>query len=412
MRRHPLFSILLGLRGNPRACILAEPLWGVPYNLYTPYASVFMVALGLADSQIGLILSLFWACQVLLSLLSGAITDKFGRRRATLIFDIIGWGCSSLVYAIARDFWLFLAAGAINSAWRITQNSWSCLLVEDADPDDLVGIYSWIYIANIVVGFAAPLAGLLIAKYALIPTVRGLYLLAAAMFTVKAVVTYALTRETGRGKIRMEETRDSSVASILRGYGPVLKSLISSRATLLTGGLMIVISATSMVSGSFFSILATEKLCLPSKDLAIFPFVKSAISILLFFTATPALARLRFRLPMAFGFLIFAASQLAYALAPARGYAILIAGAVLEAAGLAIANPLVDRLVVLSVDPKERARIQSLLYVGVILVSSPFGWIAGALSQEDKALPFALNLTLYAVGLLLALAAGKEGRRP
>jgi MFS family permease len=398
----------MGLRGNPRACILTEPLWGIPYNLFAPYASVYMLALGLVDRQIGLILSLSWACQVFLSLVSGAVTDKLGRRRTTLIFDIIGWSGSALISALASDFWLFLAAGAVNAVWRITQNSWSCLLVEDADPEDLVGLYSWIYIANIIVGFAAPLAGILIDRYDLVPTVRGLYLFAAAMFTIKAVVTYAFTEETGQGRVRMESTRGKSLASVLGGYGSVLRALLGSRSTLLTGGLMIVISATTMVSGTFFSILATEKLGLPSKDIAIFPFAKSAVSILLFFAVTPKLAKLRFRLPMAFGFLAFAAGQLAYALAPRGGYAPLLAGAVLEAAGLAIANPLVDRLVVLSVDPKERARIQSLLYVGVILVSSPFGWIAGELSQMDKALPFALNLVLYAAGLGLALAAGKK----
>jgi MFS family permease len=405
MKRHTLFATLAGLKGNPRGCVYAEPLWGIPYNLYIPYASVYMLAFGLADRQIGLILSLSWACQVVFSLLSGAITDKLGRRWTTMIFDIAAWGGSALISALARDFWPFLVAGLVNSAWRITQNSWSCLLVEDADRDELVGIYSWIYIANIIVGFAAPLAGLLVAKYELVSTVRGLYFFAAAMFTIKALVTFFLTEETGQGKARMSETKGRSLASVLGGYGSVLRRVLKSRETLYTEGLMIVISVTSMISGSFWSILATEKLGLPAKHLAIFPFAKSAVTIILFFALTPKLAKLRFRLPLAFGFLLFAASQLLYALAPHMGYAMLLAGAVLEASGLAIANPLVDRMVVLNVAPEERARIQSILYVGVILVSSPFGWIAGELSQIDRSIPFALNLVLYAVGILLALAA-------
>jgi hypothetical protein len=59
-----------------------------------------------------------------------------------------------------------LAAGIVNSVWRIVHNSWTCLLVEDADQSQLVDIYTWIYIANIMVGFIAPLAG---AKRPLIP---------------------------------------------------------------------------------------------------------------------------------------------------------------------------------------------------------------------------------------------------
>ncbi|MDA8425982.1 MAG: MFS transporter [Treponema sp.] len=408
MKRHALVQTLVDLRGNPRGCVYTEPLWGIPYNLFAPYASVFMIALGLGDRQIGLIVSLSWACQVVFALLSGAITDKLGRRLTTFLFDILSWGLFALISALARDFWWFLAAGLVNSAWRVTQNSWSCLLVEDANPAELVGIYTWIYIANILVGFAAPLAGALIGRYQLVPTVRGLYLFAAAMFSVKAAVTFLATRETGRGRVRRAETRGSSLLAILGGYGSLLREMTRNPDTLKAAAILIVISVTSMISGNFWGILAVEKLGLPAADVAIFPFIKSAVTILLFFTLTQRLGRRPFRLPLAFGFVLFAASQLLYALAPARGYALLAAGAALEAAGLAVANPLVDRLVALSVNPAERARIQSLLYVGVILVSSPFGWIAGELSHLDRSLPFALNLGLYALGAVLALAAGRE----
>ena len=165
-----------------------------------------MLALGLTDKQIGLIVSISWGFQIILALFSGAITDKLGRRRTTLIFDILSWSLPALISAISQNFWYFLAAGVINSIWRITHNSWTCLLVEDADQGQLIDIYTWIYIANQLVGFVAPLAGILIGVFSLIPTVRGLYLFAAVMFTVKAIVTYRMTQETGQGKIRMHET--------------------------------------------------------------------------------------------------------------------------------------------------------------------------------------------------------------
>jgi MFS family permease len=411
MKRHSLVDQLIGLRGNPRGCVYAEPLWGIPYNLYAPYASVFMLSVGLVDAQIGLILSVSLGCQVFFSLISGAVTDKLGRRWTTLVFDIIAWSGSALICALAQNFWWFLAAGAVNSVWRITQNSWSCLLVEDADPGELPGIYAWIYIANQVVGFAAPLAGLLVARYEMAPTVRGLYLFAAAMFTIKALVTFFATKETTQGEVRRRETRGHSLFSILGGYGGVLRAILRSRRTLYVGGLMLVISVTQMISGSFLAILATQKLGIPADKLSIFPFVKSAVVIALFFLATKALARLRFKLPLVIGFLGYAASQVVYVLAPEGGYAVLIAGAVLEAACFAVANPTVDRLLVLSVAPEERARIQSLLYVGVIVLSSPFGWIAGNLSQVDKALPLVLNAVLFALGAALAFFAGREAEK-
>ena len=81
MKNHSLIATLKSLRGNPRGCVYTEPLWGIPFNLYSPYVSIYMIALGLTDTQIGSIVSISWGFQVLLALLSGVITDKLGGLR-------------------------------------------------------------------------------------------------------------------------------------------------------------------------------------------------------------------------------------------------------------------------------------------------------------------------------------------
>ena len=43
--RNPLIDLLVHLKGNERACLWTEPLWGIPYNLYVPFVSVYMAAL-------------------------------------------------------------------------------------------------------------------------------------------------------------------------------------------------------------------------------------------------------------------------------------------------------------------------------------------------------------------------------
>jgi hypothetical protein len=80
----------------------------------------------------------------------------------------------------------------------------------------------------------------------------------------------------------------------------------------------------------------------------------------------------------------------------------------LEACSFAAVSPLVDRLMVLTISARERARIQSILYVGIILFTSPFGWIAGTLSELNKDLPFILNISLFAAGAALAYVAGSH----
>jgi MFS family permease len=410
MKSHSLITALKDLRGNPRGCVYTEPLWGIPFNLYAPYVSIYMVSLGVADKQIGLILSISWTFQILFALLSGALTDKLGRRLTTLIFDILSWGVPSLISALAQNFWFFLAAGIINSVWRVTHNSWTCLLVEDAEPDQLVDIYTWIYIANLVVGFIAPLAGLLIANYTLIPTMRGLYFFAAFMFTFKALVTYWATKETAQGKVRLHETRDQNLFHVLKGYKEVLVELLRTPRTLFTAGIMLVVSITSMISGSYWAILVTEKLHIPASNIAIFPFIKSAIMLAFFFFVMPRLKAMHFRIPMVVGFLGIIVSQLVLITAPVGGYPSLIVSVFLEACSVAAFSPLVDQLTALTISAQERARIQSILYVGIILLTSPFGWIAGNLSSMNKDFPFILNMLLFGAGAVLAYMAGSKKR--
>ena len=411
MKTHALFTSLKNLSGNPRGCVYPEPLWGIPYNLYFPYASIYMVAIGLADSEIGLILSISWFFQIILALLSGVITDKMGRRLTTLIFDIFAWSIPALISALAQNFWFFLAAGILNSVWRITQNSWTCLLVEDANPREIVDIYTWIYIANQISGFVAPLAGILISTYSLVPTVRGLYYFAAAMFAIKAIVTYLLTEETQQGKIRLQETRQESLGHILSGYGGVLKELLQTPQTLFTAGIMLMISITNMISGSFWAILVTEKLHVPAESLSFFPFMKSGIILLFFFSVLPIIKRMHFRKPLIIGFITYLFSAMLLILAPEQNYFFLIISVFLESCAFATVIPLLDQMVVLTINPKERARIQSIMYVGIILLTSPFGWIAGILSDMNKNFPFVLNIILFALGAFLASRAGKYAQQ-
>jgi DHA1 family tetracycline resistance protein-like MFS transporter len=80
---------------------------------------------------------------------------------------------------------------------------------------------------------------------------------------------------------------------------------------------------------------------------------------------------------------------------------------VVEACSVPLASTLLDKLIVLTVDAKERARIMALLYVLVIVVTSPFGWIGGHLSEINRSLPFILNIALYGVGSLLTYFEGR-----
>jgi Na+/melibiose symporter-like transporter len=230
------------------------------------------------------------------------------------------------------------------------------------------------------------------------------------MFTIKAVVTYQMTEETAQGKVRMHETRHQSAFNILSEYKGVFRDLLRTPQTLYTAGIMLVISITMMINTNFWAIIVTQKLHIPDQGLAIFPFVRSAIILLFFFTVTPRLNKLQYQVPMAIGFLGFVVSQMILITAPIQSYLFLILSVFLEGCSFAMVNPLVDQMTALTVDPQERARILSILYVGIILLTSPFGWIAGTLSGIDKNLPFILNISLFVIGALLAYLAKRASQ--
>jgi MFS family permease len=410
LKNHSLFATLLSLRGNPRGCVYFEPLWGIPFNLYLPYISVYMLALGLNDKEIGLILTISTLFQAFFALIGGVVTDKLGRRLTTLIFDILSWSVPALISAVAQNFWYFLAAGIINSVWRITHTSWSCLLVEDAEESQLVDIYTWINIANLIVGFVAPLAIVLIDIFSFIPTVRGLYVFAAIMFTLKAVLTYLWTEETAQGKIRLQETKDQSVFHVFREYKGVFLEILRSPQTLYTAGIMLVMSITELINGGFWSILVSEKLQIPIENLGLFPFIRSAIMLVFYFTVMPAIARMHFKIPMTLGFLGYVISQILLVSATRAEYGFLISSVFIEACSLAVVIPLRDQMIVVTVDARDRARILSVLWVVIILLTSSFGSIAGNLSTLNKTLPFYLNIVLFVIGAALAYMAGRASQ--
>ncbi|NLY52392.1 MAG: MFS transporter [Firmicutes bacterium] len=411
VRSNPLVKTLLTLKGNARACVWTEPLFSIPWQLYTPYIALYQVALGLSKGQIGLIASVSMFVQVFAALVSGVITDKLGRKRTTHLFDIIAWSIPCLIWAFSQNFTHFLIAAVINGLWRVAGNSWNCLLVEDTDERQLVHVFSWINISGLLAAFVTPVAGLFIVRYGLVPTVRGLYLLAFVMKTVKFQLLDMLAEETQRGKIRMQETAGVSPWTMLSQYGGVWQKIIHSPQTLVALGVMVVINICTMINTNFWGILLTQRLQIPKQYISIFPFAKAVVMLAFYFVIIPRLDPLKFRRPMLFGFLLFVASQAVLISAPVLGYGFLLVNIVLEACSLALLQPFMDTLVVISVDPVERARIVSILHVSMLLLSTPFGWLAGNAAELDHRLPFVINIALLILGFILVLRRGSEAGR-
>ncbi len=410
LRNHPLFLTLRELKGNPRVTVLTEVMFGIPYNLFAPFFSVYMLALGVTDQQIGGIASLGLVIQIFTALLSGAIVDKFGRRLTLFISDLLCWSVPCLIWAVAQDVRFFAAAAMMNSLWRVSHTAWTCLMVEDAEERHLVHIWTWIMIFAVCSAFVAPLGGWFVGRFGLVSAVRGLFVFGFVVLTAKFVTLYLFSHETARGVQRMQETRHRSMVSLMGEYGAVFRNLLHSRSILLALALMVITNIYITVSNNFWGVLFTGKLGFPDSQISTYVAVRSIVMGVCFFLIGPRLTNVRrFRLPLWLGFAAFVLSQLLLVVMPPQTAILLVASVVLEGIAVALVSPMTESLLALSLESDERARVSAMVYVALIVLISPFGWIAGQLSALDRSLPFALNMVLFGIGILIVWLAGRPG---
>ena len=398
------FGALLSLKGNTRACIYTEPLWAVPYNLYLPFYTLYMFSLGVTDVQIGLLISIATFLQMFSSLLGGVLTDKFGRRKVTLWGDVVAWSIPCVIWAFARDFHWFFAATLFNGMFMITHNSFQCLMIEDADQNRLVTIYNLLYVAGLLAVFFAPLSGYFIGKFTLVPVMRVLFVISAALMTIKFVILYICSTETGRGRIRIKETKRVPLTRMVLEYKYVMIQIFKTPATLRMLVLISLFNIQQLVSANFFSLYVTQNLQIPEQYLAAFTIVRAAIMLMFFFFAQTRLTKMSIHSVMMGGLVMYTGSHALFLLTPSGAVPLLFLFAAIDACAAALFLPRRDALLMRNIEPGERSRIMSLLTVIMLGVTVPFGYAAGFLSNINRSWPFMLNVALFLLmGCLISI---------
>jgi len=399
LSQHPLIQSLRELQGNARACVLTEPIFGLPYNLFAPFMSVYMLALGVTDKGIGTIASLGLLSQLFATWISGALVDKYGRRVTLLWGDIISFGVPCVIWAVSQNATYFIVAALINGLWRISHTAWTCLMIEEAEERHLVHIWTWVSLFGMSASFFTPLGGWFVSRYGLVPAMRGLLLFGAVMLTAKAIILYIYSHETERGVRRMAETRDQSLLTLVREYRGVFGQMVRSRPIMTALALLLVTNVYRTINTNFWGVLFTGKLGFPEAEIAIYVAIRSIVMAICLFLVAPRVNSLRnFRVPLWAGYGAFFVAQALLVFMPPRAVPLLVLSVLLEALAAALVNPMTESLLTVALETHERARLTGLVYVLLILATTPFGWIAGQLSAIDRALPFALLMVLFVIG--------------
>jgi MFS family permease len=401
LRKHPLIELLKHNKGNPRTLILMEPLWGIPFNLIAPFATLYMYTQGITDVQIGLILSIAMFVQVFFSFFGGIITDKFGRKFTTMMGDFFGWSVACLIWAISGNFWFFLIAVLFNSFEQINQTAWFCLLIEDADSKDLLGIYTWVNIGGLVAIFFAPISGLLINSFSVVPVVRVLYFVFAINMLIKVIITFKYCDETRQGKIRMAETKDTPVLQMIYEYKDLIPKVLMNKEVMKVLIVSVILQITNLVSTNFFSLYVTQRLGIADRYLAFFPILNAAVMLIFMIGVQHRLEAVKFRIPMWIGLVLYAACSILLIFTPIGSMPFIIIYVFVTAVASALVMPRKDALLQLNINPEERARINALIMSFTIAFASPFGYFAGWLSSMDRRLPFVFTFTIFIVAIII-----------
>lgn len=401
LRNNDLVRTFMELKGNSKWSIITEPLWFIPFSLFTPFASLYMYQLGLTSEQIGVTISVGYALQVVCALLGGIITDKLGRRTTTLIFDFVSWCIPCFIWAFAQNYWWFLIAAVINAGYQITNTSWYCLFIEDCPPKHLTNGFALIYMAGMLSVFFSPIAAFFVNQYSVVTVVSVIYICSGIAMGAKCILLYLFGEETTMGAKRKLETKQSSYMELWRGYKEVFVSILRSSNMRFVLVLMAITNIILITTTSFFSLYITEKLYISDELVAVFSVVRTLIMLIFVMGLQNAMNQISMKKNFYIGFVCYILSHMILLIAPDKSVLFVMIYTVLEAMAYAIILPRKDAIMGGFVEKRDRSRIYAIFNAGMIGLSAPFGVIIGKLFEINMGYPFLLNISLFIVCLFL-----------
>ena len=200
---------------NARVCLLFLPLWSVPYSLSFFYLSLYLREYGVSDKQLGFLVTAGAAASILFSFLSAPVVDSMGRKKSTLIFDLVGSVLPFIIYTISGSFLFAMIGTLLNNASKIMNVGYYLLMTEDSDNAGRAASFNVFNILVIASGILVPVAGGIVKSLGLVAAERSFLVLSALAMTASALGRNHFAMETATGKRLMEKRRAAAPGSVL-----------------------------------------------------------------------------------------------------------------------------------------------------------------------------------------------------
>ncbi|GGI45638.1 hypothetical protein GCM10008018_13160 [Paenibacillus marchantiophytorum] len=405
------FAKFRQLPDNPRYSIWLEPLWAIPGTIVLFYAPLYMKGAGLSDIQIGILNSVNLYFSFMFQMFAGAVTNKWGRKRTTLLFDLISWSIPMFIWAFSNNFWLFLIAYLLNASSKFVTVAFNLLIIEDVDEKQRSLVFAIMNMIIISAGVLAPLAGGVIHKYGIMPTISVVYFIGGISMTVLFVVRNYLTKETEAGEVMIQAYSDTH---IIRGVVQSFRLFGQSmRNRQMLPIILITIISNIILQLNFFQVIyLKEQLGFGDRMISWIPFITAVTTILVYSAAMPRVKERNEASYVKLSLAVCAAGSLLFLFIPAGSVLMLIIVTTVLAAGTFLLLTFRDSLLMNKLGQYDKADLYSSIQVVMSIAAIPWGYISGLVYNFKPSLLFIIIFIGYASLLALAYPIGKgNGKR-
>lgn len=406
-----IFHKIFGdLDGNALDCAVLEPLWALFGGMIIFYQPLYMKALGVSEVNMGLLNSLLAIFMVITSFMAGPITDRIGRKKTSLVFDIITWTVAMLIWAFSQNFWFFLAAIVFNSFGKITYTSWTCLAVEDTPEDKRVQFFGILMIINLGSGIFTPISGFFINRFGVVPAMRGIYLFGCISMTTMFLLRNYMVEETHIGKELMKLHSTISLKEKLQDYVNAMKYMFTNPLTFIV--LLIMILTNFQLSFQFFNaVYLKDTLKLSAAMTSLYPSLSAIVNLIVYFIFIPKLMKRPSSKGLILGLALLTLGSILFLMVKPGGYMLFVFSIILTASGNILMNIFRDTLWNNVIGESERAKIFSACQGIISIIAIPSGIIAGTLYKSKSIYPFIGSAIIFFTTLIFAIVASRVERK-
>jgi MFS family permease len=364
-----------------------------------------MLALALTNGEIGLISSIGLIFGMALSLFSGYITDRMGRRWSLLMYDMITWVVGCLLWGLAQNFAWFLAAGIANAFMRMVTVPYACVLQEETPPENRLSVYSVLNLSNTIANFCAPLMNLLINPMGLVPAMRGVLITTSVIYSITFIIRHKYIKDTAIAITRKQESKKDTPFTAIAGYKKIIKELLATKVLLVYLFMRALYFVQMNLKNTYLSVTIIQGLNFQITTMSLVSILTGVVGILAQLVIMPKLVGKDSYKPLFISLAVSGLSNLMFFLAPESNLIFLITTVVINTTGLVVISMLLETLVANALPDAHRSALLALAAVFMVILSAPFQYLGGVLADIPGIGPRLpqLIITIMTAGIFLLL---------